>query len=188
MFIKKFEIGKEYICTGLYGDEYIIKVVDRTEETINFIYDERTSDNRSVQVGEIEIQKCSVYDNDLKEIEQIETEAMIAWEYHSRYAEPGEYDYGYYFAFDNNRLYNSEEWEAIKSGGWTIRCNCHTYVTLEYEGKFVYCFDNDMMLMDKIIENIEKRTKKRFSEIAIKGSKEDFNGLRFSTGFKDNWL
>ena len=93
MFIKKFEIGKEYICTGLYGDEYIIKVVDRTEETISFIYDERTSDNRSVQVGEIEIQKCSVYDNDLKEIEQIETEAMIAWEYHSRYAEPGEYDY-----------------------------------------------------------------------------------------------
>lgn len=194
MFIQKFEIGKEYRCTGLYDDEYIIKVVDRTEETISFIYDERTSDNRSVQVGKIEIQKCSVYDVDLKEIEKIETETMIAWEYHSRYAEPGEYDYGYYFAFDNNRLYNFEEWEAIKSGrvvnteGWTIRCDHHTYVTLEYEGKFVYCFDNDIMKMDKIIESIEKRTKKRFSEIAIKGSKEDFNGLRFITGFKDNWL
>ena len=194
MFIKKFKVGKEYRCTGLYGGEYIIKVVDRTEETISFIYDERTSDNRSVQVGKIEIQKCSVYDNDLEEIEQIETESMIAWEYHSRYTEPGEYDYGYYFAFDNNRLYNFEEWEAIKSGrvvnteGWTIRCDHHTYVTLEYEGKFVYCYDNDIMKMDKIIESIEKRTKKRFSEIAIKGGKEDFNGLRFSTGFKDNWL
>ena len=194
MFIKKFKVGKEYRCTGLYGGEYIIKVVDRTEETISFIYDERTSDNRSVQVGKIEIQKCSVYDNDLEEIEKIETETMIAWEYHSRYAEPGEYDYGYYFAFDNNRLYNFEEWEAIKSGrvvnteGWTIRCDHHTYVTLEYEGKFVYCYDNDIMKMDKIIESIEKRTKKRFSEIAIKGSKEDFNGLRFITGFKDNWL
>lgn len=194
MFIKKFTVGKEYRCVGLYGGEYIIKVVGRTEKNISFIYDERTSDDRSIQVGEIEIQKCSVYDIDLKEIEQIETESMVAWEYHSRYAKPGEYDYGYYFAFDNNRLYNSEEWEAIKSGrvvnteGWTIRCDHHTYVTLEYEGKFVYCLDNDVMTMDKIIEKIEKRTRKKFSEIAIKGRKEDFNGLRFSTGFKKNWL
>ncbi len=116
MFIKKFEVGKEYRCTGLYGDEYIIKVIDRTEKTISFVYDESTSDDRSVQIKEIEIQKCTVYDDSLKEIEQIETESLVAWKYHSRYAEPGEYDYGYYYAFDSNRLYNSEEWEDVKNG------------------------------------------------------------------------
>lgn len=114
MFIKRFEVGKKYWCVGLYGDEYIIKVVDRTEKIISFIYDESTSDDRSVQTRGIEIQKCTVYDKSLKVIKEIETESMVAWKYHSKYANPNEYNYGYYYAFDSDRLYSPEEWEEIK--------------------------------------------------------------------------
>lgn len=192
--MKKFEVGKEYRCVALYGGEYVIKVVDRTETTISYIYSEQTSDDRSVQTTEIKVQSCKVYDTELDEIDTVDTETLVAWEYHSQFAKPDEYDYGYYFAFDNNRLYTPEEWEAEKNGtsvnadGWTIKCSCHTYITLEYEGKFVFCLDNDMMRMEEIINKIEKRTRKKFRDIPINGSKDDFNGLRFVTGFKDNWM
>ena len=42
------------------------------------------------------------------------------------------------------------------TNGFTIRCSCHTYITLEYEDKFVFCLDNDMAYMEDIIEKIEK--------------------------------
>lgn len=65
---------------------------------------------------------------------------------------------------------------------YTIRCTCHTYVTLEYGGQFVRCYDNDMDYMEGIIEAIEKRTKTRFSDIPRIGLIEDFDGLRFLAG------
>lgn len=65
---------------------------------------------------------------------------------------------------------------------YTIRCNCHTYVTLEWNDMFVFCLDNDMMYMEDIIEKIEKRTGQMFSQITRKGSIQDFDGLRFLNG------
>ena len=69
--------------------------------------------------------------------------------------------------------------------GYTIRCSSHTYVTLEWEGQFIFCLDNDLHYMETIIEKIEKRTRMKFREIPVKGSIQDFDGLRFlSGGFK----
>ena len=65
---------------------------------------------------------------------------------------------------------------------YTIRCNCHTYVTLEWNGNFIFCLDNDMMYMETIIEKVEKRTGMKFSEIHVKGNDQDFDGLRFLNG------
>lgn len=66
--------------------------------------------------------------------------------------------------------------------GYTIKCSCHNYVTLEYEGKFILCFDNDFDYAEEIIYKIEKRTNLNFIDIPIKGCKEDFKGLRFFNG------
>lgn len=68
--------------------------------------------------------------------------------------------------------------------GYTIRCGSHTYVTLEWNDKFLKCYDNDMINAEDIILEIEKRTGLNFKDIAIKGSKDDFRGLRF---FKGGW-
>ena len=65
---------------------------------------------------------------------------------------------------------------------YTIRCACHTYVTLEWNNKFVACYDNDMQYMEEIIEKIEKRTRMKFAEIPRKGYTQDFDGLRFLHG------
>lgn len=67
-------------------------------------------------------------------------------------------------------------------GTYTIRCTCHIYVTLEWNDRFVRCYDNDMNYMEDIIADIEKRTHQKFSEIRRKGSIEDFDGLRFLNG------
>lgn len=72
---------------------------------------------------------------------------------------------------------------------WSMRYGSHTYITLYWNDKFIFCLDNDMHYMENIIEAIEKRTQMKFEEIPIIGSKEDFNGLRFlAGGFKYNWL
>lgn len=72
---------------------------------------------------------------------------------------------------------------------WSMRCGSHTYITLYWNDKFIFCLDNDMYYMENIIEAIEKRTQMKFNEIPIIGSKEDFNGLRFlAGGFKYNWI
>lgn len=71
----------------------------------------------------------------------------------------------------------------MKNNGFTIRCDCHTYITLELDGKFVFCLDNDMMYAEEMIHRIEKRTKMNLQDIPIEGcSKDDFQGLRFFNG------
>lgn len=65
---------------------------------------------------------------------------------------------------------------------YTIRCTSHTYVTLEWNDKFIACYDNDMQYMEEIIEKIEKRTGQKFNMIRRKGSIRDFDGLRFLHG------
>ena len=65
---------------------------------------------------------------------------------------------------------------------YTIRCGGHTYVTLEWNDKFIQCYDNDMMYAEDIILAVEKRTGMNFEGITVKGSKEDFRGLRFFNG------
>lgn len=65
---------------------------------------------------------------------------------------------------------------------YTIRCTSHTYVTLEWNDKFIACYDNDMQYMEVIIEKIEKRTGQKFNMIRRKGSIQDFDGLRFLHG------
>lgn len=66
--------------------------------------------------------------------------------------------------------------------GYTIRCGSCIYITLEWNDKFIRCYDNDMMYAQDIILEIEKRTGLNFQDITVKGSKEDFRGLRFFNG------
>lgn len=68
-----------------------------------------------------------------------------------------------------------------KKDEWTIRCSGHNYITLEWNEKFVFCLDNDMMYAEEMIYKIEKRTGVDFRNIKIKGQKEDFTGLSFLT-------
>lgn len=70
----------------------------------------------------------------------------------------------------------------MEEKGYTIRCGTHTYITLEYDGKFIFCLDNDFMYAEEMIYKIEKRTQMNFKEIQIKGRKDDFQGLRFFNG------
>lgn len=74
--------------------------------------------------------------------------------------------------------------------GYTIRCSGHNYITLEWDGKFIFCLDNDCMYAEEMIYKIEKRTQMNFQEIKIKGYKEDFQGLRFFNGGwkRDFWV
>ena len=66
--------------------------------------------------------------------------------------------------------------------GFTIRCGGHNYITLECNGKFIFCLDNDLLYEAEMIHKIEKRTKMNFQDIPIKGSKDDFQGLIFFNG------
>ena len=70
----------------------------------------------------------------------------------------------------------------MEKTGFTIRCGGHTYITLEYDGKFIFCLDNDMMYAEEMIWRIEKRTRMNFQDIPIIGMKDDFQGLRFFNG------
>lgn len=65
---------------------------------------------------------------------------------------------------------------------YTIRCTSHTYITLEWDNKFIACYDNDRQYMEEIVNLIEKRTRMKFADIDRKGSIEDFDGLRFLHG------
>ena len=65
---------------------------------------------------------------------------------------------------------------------YTIRCGGHNYITLERNGKFIFCLDNDMQYAEEMIYKIEKRTGMSFKDIPIKGRKDDFSGLRFFNG------
>lgn len=70
----------------------------------------------------------------------------------------------------------------MKTGGYTIRCTSHTYITLSWNGEFMFCLDNDLIYAEEMIYEIEKRTGMNFQDIPIEGSKTDFKGLRFSRG------
>ena len=52
-----------------------------------------------------------------------------------------------------------------KKDEWTIRCSGHNYITLEWNEKFVFCLDNDMMYAEEMIYKIEKRTGVDFRNI-----------------------
>ncbi len=70
----------------------------------------------------------------------------------------------------------------MKKTGYTIRCSYKNYITLEWEGKFVFCLNNDLYYAEEIIYKIEERTGMDFQDIPIKGSREDFQGLVFFNG------
>lgn len=65
---------------------------------------------------------------------------------------------------------------------YTIECGGYNYVTLKWNEQFIICYDNHLMYAEEIIHEIEKRTRRNFREIPIKGFKEDFQGLRFFNG------
>ena len=46
----------------------------------------------------------------------------------------------------------------------------------------MFCLDNDAMYAEKMIYEIEKRTRMNFQDIQLKGTKKDFRGLRFFNG------
>ena len=65
---------------------------------------------------------------------------------------------------------------------YTIECGGYNYVTLRWNGQFIFCLDNAVMYAEEIIYKIEKRTQTNFKDIPIRGVKEDFQGLRFLNG------
>ena len=108
----KFKVGETYDCVALYGDFLFIKIIDRTENKIRFVY----LDDDEIHEKEIQTQTCTVYGKELEVLGNIDTEVAVAWEYHSKYAMPNEVDYGYWCAFDNDKLYNKEEFANLKKG------------------------------------------------------------------------
>lgn len=66
--------------------------------------------------------------------------------------------------------------------GYVIRCDLHKYITLEWNGNFIFCLDNDFHYAEEMIHDIEKKTGMNFQDIPIKGSKSDFSGLSFFNG------
>ena len=61
--------------------------------------------------------------------------------------------------------------------GFSIRAGSHTYVTLYWNDKFVFCCDNDFEKAEDIIEKIEKRTGMKITDIPIIGRTDDFDGF-----------
>lgn len=85
-----------------------------------------------------------------------------------------------YIVYDRN---GKAVFDSETDDGYTIRCTCHTYITLEWNGQFIACYDNDSEYMEHIVEAIEKRTGMRFNEITLRGcDRRDFNGLRYLNG------
>jgi len=78
--MKKFKVGETCYCSGLYGFDYSVEIVSRSDKKVVYKY----TDDYKLNVAEI--------------ILQGDVESIVAWEYHSQYAPPGEYDYGYFFA------------------------------------------------------------------------------------------
>lgn len=70
----------------------------------------------------------------------------------------------------------------MSNKGFTIKCTGHTYITLEWNEKFIFCLDNDLIYAEEMIYKIEKRTQMNFQDIPVKGNKDDFWGLRFFNG------
>ncbi len=70
----------------------------------------------------------------------------------------------------------------MENKGYTVECFSHNYITLEWNGEFIFCLDNCTMYAEEIIHRIEARTHMKFRDIPIKGRKDDFSGLTFFTG------
>ena len=74
---------------------------------------------------------------------------------------------------------------------YSLRCDGHTYVTLSWNGRFIYCWDNDMIIMENIIKAVEKRTQMPFESIRKENPDTcEWDGLRFRAGFKKarDWM
>ena len=74
---------------------------------------------------------------------------------------------------------------------YSVRCTSHTYITLEWNDRFIKCYDNDRNYMEYIIAEIEKRTRTKFTDIPRKSDIQSFDGMRFlHGGFKKGaeWL
>lgn len=113
----RFEIGKTYECCALYGGWLYIRVTGRTEGAISFVYVNDGVPDSTEHEAEILVQTASVYGKNLEKLGTTEEETAVAWVYHSPYAaSEDDADYGYYHAFDSNRLYTPEEFKAVKAG------------------------------------------------------------------------
>lgn len=66
--------------------------------------------------------------------------------------------------------------------GYSIKCSGHHYVTLNWNDKFLFCFDNSTYYAEEIIYKIEKRTHMDFMDIPIDCDPSAFQGLRFFYG------
>lgn len=91
MNVKEFEIGKTYDCEALYGGWEIIRVVERTDTAISFVYAD--DDEQKVKTEAIIMQNA--YDGDTGNICG-KCETIIAWEYTpcgGRYGDDERYGY-----------------------------------------------------------------------------------------------
>lgn len=65
---------------------------------------------------------------------------------------------------------------------WAIEGQFHNYVTLTYDGRFIFCLDNSTMYAEEMIYRIEKRTGMKFRDIPVIGDKDGFQGWTFFNG------
>lgn len=107
----QFKIGETYSAPALYGGyPWRIKITGRDDKKgeIYFVYDEHTSDDRSIQTAKIEtafrhIAPFTDHDT-VCPVEQI-----IAWEYQSQYAEEGDVDQCFFLASEHMKYAELEE-------------------------------------------------------------------------------
>ena len=69
--------------------------------------------------------------------------------------------------------------ECRQKEKWMIECTAHRYVTLYRNGSIVIGYSNLFHSMESIINWIEHRTGCRFTDIPIRGKREDFTDLMF---------
>ena len=107
----KFKIGEIYNCIALYGGFMFIKVIDRTQNTIKFVY--LDDDEEEIHEKDIKIQTCTVFGKNCEILGSVDSEMIEAWKYHSIYAETNEFDYVYFSAFDNCKIYTTKEFNSL---------------------------------------------------------------------------
>lgn len=90
----RFENGYRTTYTGLYGGNYTVEVIDRTDNTVTL---------RSFWIAEDTWEDChsdTTYDIEIDTIGEVEVERIVIWEYVNH--EYNAHDYAYLYAADSD--------------------------------------------------------------------------------------
>ena len=91
---RKFEIGNRYHYSGLYGGQYTVEVLSRTDETVTFreywIAEDTGRECHEDQMRSVEVETISGTD--------VQAERVQIWEYHG--------EKGYLYCIDESEMYD----------------------------------------------------------------------------------